>query len=257
MTRPRVLSAVTGIIFGATLAWAGEKASGDPLGLNPGPVKTEAVFQAWTRDPRNAPKHPLDALQYIVHTSAALRPDYYAFVFKQTGLTGEAARATRQLAELINERVPLMKQAPATRELQQEDEALAKKMLAAGHVWLTLVPEPDRVRVYTVAEKFSDARLAVLDLVRNGATEIADSWVDRAREDEARQQDGYLYGSCRNADPPRVRAVVDDFKMTVTFLLTFAGPPPYVHGDVAKNKVRAEKRRQRTRILQELTPITF
>jgi len=252
-----MLSAAGWLFLGTVSARAGGKFAEDPLALNPGPTKTEAVFQAWAQDPRSAPKHPLDALQYIVHTSAKLRPDYYAFVFKQTGLTGEAARATRQLAELINERVPLMKQAPATRELQQQDGALAKKMLAAGHAWFALVGEPDRLRVYKVAEKFSDARLAVLDLVRNGATEITDSWVEQARADEARQQDGYLYGSCRSADPATVRAVVDDFKLTVTFLLTFAGPPPYVHGDAAKEKVRAAKRRQRGRILQELTPIDF
>jgi hypothetical protein len=248
---------LAGAVLFAFPAVARDKVPRDPLGLDPGPEKTEAAFRAWATDPRTAPLHPLDTLRYIVHTSAKLRPDYYAFVFKQTGLTGQAAKVTRDLAELVNERAPLANQAPATRELQKQDADLAKKLLAAGAEWFKLVPPDDRIRVYKVAEKFSDARLAVLDLVRNGATVIDDSWIDQTRAEEARRQDGYLYGMCNGANFRTVQAVLDDFKLTVAFLLTFAGPPPYVHGDAAKNKVRAAKRAERGRILRELTPITL
>lgn len=236
---------------------AGDKVPADPLGLDPGPEKTEAAFHAWAKDPRTAPRHPLDTLRFIVHDSVRMRPDYYAFVYKQTGLTGEAARITRQLAELINERAPLMSQAPATREAQKQDAALAKRIEWAGAEFFKQVSRPERIRVYKVAEKFSDARLALLDLVRMGATVISDGWIEQARAEQDRRQDGYLYGMCRDAEPAVVHDVLEDFKLTVAFLLTFAGPPPYVHGDAAKDRVRAAKRRQRGRILKELTPIGF
>ncbi len=248
-------AAMMAVNFG--VATAADKVPADPLGLDPGPQKTEAAFHAWAADPRKAPRHPLDTLRYIVHTSIKLRPDYYAFVFKQTGLTGEAARVTKLLAELANERAPLMAQEPATREAQKQDADLARRITWAGDQFFKQVPREDRIRVYKVAEKFSDARLAQLDLVRMGATVITDAWVDQALQEETRRQDGYLYGMCHGADAATAAAVRDDFKMTVMFLLTFAGPPPYVHGDAAKNKVRLAKRRDRARILKELAPITF
>ena len=255
--RPGVACIRVMAVWGMVAATAGaSRVATDPLRLDPGEAKSEKAYQAWAKDPRTAPRHPADCLRFIVHSSAKLRQDTYAFAFRQAGLAGESVRITRQLAELVNERAPLMTQPPATREAQKLDADLARRMVWAGTEFFKNLDRAGQLRLYSVAEKFEAARLAQLDLVRMGATVISDAWVAQARREDERGQ-GYLWGICQGADAEKVKAVEADFKLTVTFMLTFAGPPPYIHGDTAKNKVRAAKRAQRARILRELTPITF
>jgi hypothetical protein len=229
----------------------------DPLLLDPGEGKDEAGFMAWVKDPRTAPMHPLAKLELIVQKDPRNRKDYLAFLDRQAGVTGPAAAALNALAETIYVRGPLTTSPPATRDLQHKDKMLAEKLAKQGREFFRLVPREARVRVYKVAEKFELTRLAMLDLVRTSQTGITDAWIEQERADEDRREAGYFFGLCKDRDAATVRAVLEDFKMTVTFMMTFAGPPGYVHGDKARNKVRAEKRAQRAALIKALDPITF
>ncbi len=232
-------------------------AGADPLGLDAGEARDEAAFQAWARDPREAPMHPLAKLELIVQKDPRNRKDYLAFLDRQAGLKGPAAAALNALAETIYIRGPLANSAPATRDLQHKDKLLADKLLKQGRDFFRLAPREARVRVYKVGEKFELTRLAMLDLVRTGQTGITDAWIEAERADEDRREAGYFYGLCKDRDAATVRAILEDFKLTVTFMMTFAGPPGYVHGDKARNKVRADKRAQRAAILKSLEPLSF
>jgi hypothetical protein len=229
----------------------------DPLGLDAGEANDEAAFQAWAKDPRGAARHPAAKFEWFVHSDRRYRVDYFSFVTKQAGLKGPAAQALKALAETVLARAPMMTSPPGTRDLQAKDKRLAAKLAAQGKDFFRLMPRAARVRVYQIAEKFELARLATLNIVRMGQSEITDVWVDQERAVEAHNEEGYLVGMLKGREPATERAILEDFKLTVTFMLTYAGPPPYVHGDAARNKVRAEKRKARAALLKNLEPITF
>jgi len=229
----------------------------DPLGLDPGKDKDEAVFQAWAKDPRTAPMHPLAKLELIVQRDQKNWADYYTFLCNQSGIKGAGAKALKAMAETIYVRAPLANSPPATRELQAKDARLGEKLLKQGKEFFKLVPRDARVRVYIIGEKFEVTRLAMLDMVRTSQGNITDAWIEQEKADEDRKEAGYFYGLCRGRDPATVRAISEDFKLTVTFMLTFAGPPSYIRGERDRNKFRAQKRAARAKLLQGLQPITF
>ncbi len=244
------------LVSGATFAAAPADGPADPLGLDAGAAKDEAAFLAWVKDPRTAPMHPLAKLKLVVQKDEKNRADYFAFLLNQAGIKGAGAKAFKAMAETIYVRSPFFDSPPATRELQQKDARLALKLEKQGREFFKLVPREARVRVYTIGEKFEVARLAMLNLVTMAQSEITDAWIDQERADETRNEAGYFYGLCKGASAATVHAVTEDFKLTVTFMLTFAGPPSYL-SKVEKNKVRAKRRADRAKLLKSLTPISF
>jgi len=254
----RIPAAVPVLVFLAASGLSAGSALGpaDPLGLDAGEAGDEAAFQAWAKDPRSGAKHPAAKFQWFVHADPRYRKDYFSFVTRQAGLKGPAAQALQALAVTVYARSPMATQAPGTRDLQAKDKRLAVKLATEGKAFFKLVSRADRVRVYQIGEKFELARLAALDLVRNSRTEITDTWVTEERAVEAHNDEGYLYGMLKGREPATERAILEDFKLTVTFMLTYAGPPGYVHG-AARDKFRVEKKKARVVLLKNLEPISF
>jgi hypothetical protein len=244
-------------VSGVSSAAPAAEGPADPLGLDAGAAKDEAAFLAWVKDPRAAPMHPLAKLKLIVQKDPKNRADYFTFLTSQAGIKGPGAKALKAMAETIYVRGPLMDSPPTTRELQQKDAKLAVKLEKQGREFFRLVPRAARVRVYKIGEKFEVARLALLNMVTMAQSEITDTWIDQERAEEARNEAGYFFGLCKDRDAATVRAITEDFKLTVTFMLTFAGPPSYIRGDKDRNKFRAQKRAGRAKLLQGLQPISF
>lgn len=235
---------------------AAKLAPQDPYDLDPGEKQDQAGFVDWVRRPHVAPRHPLDCLQAVVHTNKIQTNDYFQFFNGQTGLTGGNALLARRLAEYLYQRAPLANTEGLGLEDQKKLKDSGEVIVKAADEFFAKVPRETRVRVYLVSEKFEAARLATLDLVRMGQSEVTDAWLAKVKDDDMRAGQGYLFGVCRDRDDAGVARALADYRLTVDFLLTFVGPPPYLHGK-DRDAFRMRKRKQRAQILRSLAPLTL
>jgi len=224
----------------------------DPLGLDAGPARDEQAFMEWVKDPRGR-KHPVMAFKNLVHHDPLLRPDYRAFLYKQAGLKGKAARLMVTLSEEVFLRDPLTTAELVTMEERDKLAASDRRMAALGKQFFRLVPRAQRLRIYKIAEKFQFTRLAVIDLVRTGRRL---AWMSEWKKLEWEREEGYLYGMEKDKDAETAERIDDDFRMTMDFMLTFAGPPSYME-KAEKERIRAERRRKRGLIIKGLKPYEF
>jgi hypothetical protein len=224
-------------------------ASEDPLGLDAGPARDEQAFLEWVKAPRERP-HPVMTFKNLVHHDPRLRPDYRAFLCRQASLKGKAARLVVALSEEVFLRDPLTTGDLVTLEDRLKLEASDKRVRELGKRFFREIPRARRLRIYKIAEKFQYARLAVIDMVRTGNKY---AWMAGWKKLEWDREEGYLYGMENGKDAEYSARVDEDFKLTMDFILTFAGPPSYLDKP-ERERIRGERRKKRVLIIKGLRP---
>ena len=224
----------------------------DPLELDAGAERDQQAFGEWVKDPRGK-KHPAMTFKNLVHHDPLLRPDYRAFLYGQGNLKGKEAKLVVKLSEEIFLRDPMTTIELVSLEDRNKLAASDKRMEEMGKQFFKLVPRAQRLRLYKIAEKLQYARLAVIDLVRTGRKI---TWMSEWKKLEWDREEGYLYGMEKDKDKETSDRIDADFRLTMDFILTFAGPPTYLDKS-ERERIRGDRRKKRGVILKGLKPYEF
>jgi len=225
----------------------------DPFGIDPGEANDKAGFHAWLADPANAPAHPLMWMRAVARSKEPQRTSYFNYFFKQTGTKAKKTVAVMEgLADdLFNYDALVAEPYPSAGQKKEIEEARVR-IGKSGDAFFAIYNRAYRLKVYKVAEKFEGARLLIMDLNRLRQTEISDEWMVTLRDQENQARKGYLYGMLEGKDAATAQKIMDDYRDTIRFLLSFSKPPEELRGKTLK-KFTADQKKTRTAILKKAT----
>jgi hypothetical protein len=237
------------ITLTATMSYSAK--AEDPFGLDPGEAKDKAVFNAWLANPANAPAHPLIWLRAVARSKQPQRANYFKYFYKQTGTKAKKTIAVMDsLADDLFSFDALIAEPYPSAGQKKEIEAVRARISKSADAFFAIYNREYRLKVYKVAEKFEGARLLIMDLNRLRQTEITDEWMVTLREQEKQARKGYLFGMLEGKDPATAQKIMDDYRDTIRFLLTFANPPEELKGK-ALAKFKANQVKLRNAILNK------
>lgn len=233
----------------ATMSFAAK--AEDPFGLDPGEAGDKAGFDAWLADPLKAPAHPLMWLRAVARSKKVQRAGYLNYFYRQSGTKSRKSMATiASLADdLFKYDALLAEPYPSAGQKQEIADTKARIAKSAGS-FFAVYNRSYRLITYKVAEKFEGAGLLIMDLNRLRQTEINDEWMKALYEQEKQAHKGYLFGMLEGKDPATAQKIMDDYRDTIRFLLTFANPPEGLKGK-ALAKFKAMQKKTRASILKK------